>query len=286
MDERETGLQKAIVPRIEKTVDFYGDDVPVAQAEDGELYVPIRPITRYLGVSFSGQRERIMRDEVLSKKVQQVMMKGADGKNYEQLSLPLEMIPGWLFGVSTSRVRDELKEKLNRYRAECFKVLWNTFKQDIAPTQHQPSGLSSAEQTLEMAAVVYHLAQQQVEFEQRLGDIISGQAVDHERLSKMADYMRNFIQQTNTRLTSMELRLDPAASVSDEQAAEIALAVKNVAHAMDEQGQSGSYGKVYSEMYRRYRISSYKNLSRAKYDEVLGWLSKWYDEVMGENKLK
>lgn len=284
MDEQEVAPQKAIVPRIEKTVNFYGDDVPVAQAEDGELYVPIRPLTRYLGISFSGQRERILRDEVLSKKVQQVIMKGADGKNYEQLSLPLDMIPGWLFGISTSRVRDELKEKLNRYRAEGFRVLWDAFKQDIAPAQRQPTGLSSAEQTLEMAAVVYHLAQQQVEFEQRLGEVASDQAIDHERLSKMADYMRNFIQQTNTRLTSLELRLDPAASISDEQAAEIALAVKNVAHAMDERGQSGSYGKVYSEMYRRYRISGYKNLPRAKYDEVIGWLSKWYDEVVGKGK--
>jgi ORF6C domain len=75
----------------------------------------------------------------------------------------------------------------------------------------------------------------------------------------------------------------PTAAITDEQAAEIALAVKNVAQAMDERGQSGSYGKVYSELYRRYRISSYKNLPRARYDEVLGWLSKWYNEVVGES---
>jgi hypothetical protein len=95
----------------------------------------------------------------------------------------------------------------------------------------------------------------------------------------MADYMRGFIQQTNSRLSSLELRLDPAAAISDEQAAELALAVKNVAYAMDERGTSGGYGKIYSEMYRRYRLSSYKNLPRAKYDEVLAWLSRWYSDI-------
>ncbi len=283
MDEQTNS--ELVEPVAEKIVEFYGDQIPVARMRNDELFVPLRPLIEALGLERSSQQRRVQRDPVLADGMRSIIMRGADGRLREQLCLPLDLLPGWLFGVTTSKIRPELQDKLNRYRAECFKVLWSSFKQDIAPAQRQPTGLSSAEQTLEMAAVVYHLAQQQVEFEQRLGDVASGQAIDHERLGKMADYMRNFIQQTNTRLTSLELRLDPAASVSDEQAAEIALAVKNVAHAMDEQGQSGSYGKVYSEMYRRYRISGYKNLPRAKYDEVIAWLSRWYDEVTGEGKL-
>jgi len=57
-------IKTALVPQRERTVDFYGDDIPVAQIEDGTLYVALRPITDYLGVYFSAQRRRVLRDEV------------------------------------------------------------------------------------------------------------------------------------------------------------------------------------------------------------------------------
>ena len=37
--------------------------------------------------------------------------------------LVLEYLPGWLFGVMTSRVREEVRDKLTRYQEECFRVL-------------------------------------------------------------------------------------------------------------------------------------------------------------------
>lgn len=270
-------------PTAEKIVEFYGDQIPVAKMGE-DLFVPLRPVIEALGLERSSQQRRVQRDPVLSKGSRTILMRGADGRVREQLCLSLDLLPGWLFGVTTSRIKPELQAKLNRYRAECFRVLWDAFKADVTAAAPRRTDLSSAEQTLELAAVVYHLAQQQVEFERGLTDLAHAQAADHDRLSKVADYMRGFIQQTNTRLTSLELRLDPAAAISDAQAAEIALGVKNVAYAMEQQGQSGGYGKVYSELYRRYRISSYKNLPRAKYDEVIGWLSKWYDEVMGKEQ--
>lgn len=272
---------ESLKPKREQVVDFYGDPIPVAQLENGEVYVPLRPLTNFLGLDASGQRQRVTRDRVMSGRVRQVLMRGTDGKIYEQLSLPLSMIPGWLFGISTSRMKPELQDKLDLYRAECFDVLWRAFRSDILPADSSlPTNLTAAEQILQQTEALYKLALQQVELERQY------------RI--MAEYTRGFIQDTRgqlgshtaaladheQRLVGIELRLDPAASITDAQAAEIALAVKNVAYALE--GGSGSYGKVYSEMYRRYRISSYKNLPRAKYDEVLDWLSRWYEEITRE----
>ena len=53
----------------------------------------------------------------------------------ETLALPLEYLPGWLFGISASRVRKELKEKIMRYRRECFRVLWQAFQADALARQ-------------------------------------------------------------------------------------------------------------------------------------------------------
>jgi hypothetical protein len=47
------------------------------------------------------------------------------------LCLPLDLLPGWLFGIQPTRARPELVDKLKRYRRECFRVLWNTLKGDL-----------------------------------------------------------------------------------------------------------------------------------------------------------
>jgi hypothetical protein len=39
----------ALVPVSEEMVDFYGDQVPAVQLEDGTIMVPLRPICENLG---------------------------------------------------------------------------------------------------------------------------------------------------------------------------------------------------------------------------------------------
>lgn len=275
------GKLEVITPLTEKVVDFYGDQIPVAQANGDELYVPLRPLVDAIGLDRGSQQKRIQRDKVMSKRSRLVAMRGADGRVRDQLCLPLDLLPGWLFGIDTSRVRPEIQDKLDLYREQGFRVLWGAFKGEIIPYAAAPatSGLTMAQQTLEMITAMQHLAQQQVEMERRVTNVEGRQEV-------MASYMRGFIEDTRKRLqdseqrvSGLELRLDAGATISEAQAAEIALAVKNVGNALEQHGSSGGYAKVYSEMYRRYRVSSYKNLSRAKYDEVLAWLSRWYDEI-------
>ena len=47
-------------------------------------------------------------------------------------SLPLEYLPGYLFGINASRVKPELKEKVIRYQRECFRILWQAFQSRAA----------------------------------------------------------------------------------------------------------------------------------------------------------
>ncbi len=261
-----------------KTVDFYGDIIPAAQAGDGDVYVPIRALSLFLGLEPNAQNQRARRDRVLSRRLRSVEIDTGGGPQ-KVLCLPLQLIPGWLFGITTGKMGPELQHKLDIYRDECFDVLWRAFRDDIQPAVSQQISLTPAEQNLQQTEALYKLAQQQVELERQY--------------RVMADYTKGFIRDTRghltthdtalaeheQRLVSIELRLDPAANITDAQAAEIALAVKNVAFAMEERGSSGGYGKIYSEMYRRYRISSYKNLPGAKYDEVIAWLGRWFEDI-------
>jgi hypothetical protein len=263
----------AIVPVRERYVDFYGDQIVAAQTADEEIYVPVRPICTYLGLSWAGQRERINRDPVLAEAIRSVRVTRTEAGEREVLCLPLEFLPGWLFGISAARVKPELQEKITRYRRECFRVLWRAFQGDVlAAAPLPPTDVSGAALALEIATAVQHMAQQQLDMEGRLGQVAGRQEV-------MAEYMRGFIQKTEGRLTHLELQLSGGSTISEAQAAEIALAVKNVGQRLVSQGDKNGYAKVYSEMYRRYRISSYKNLPAARYQEVLDWLHGWYGEL-------
>jgi hypothetical protein len=260
----------ALVPVREQSADFYGDGIPVAQTPDGTPYVALRPITDHLGVAFGSQRLRVLRDRVIAPRLRILAMAAADGRRREVLCLPLDLLPGFLFGIATGKVRPDLVEKIDRYRADCFRVLWEAFTSDAlvpaaavaTPTDVAPSGAALA---LEIATAIQHLAQNQLELEQRVATVAGKQDV-------MADYVRGFIVETNRRLTSLERATATDATISDAQAADISLAVKAL-------GDGESYARVYADMYKRWRISTYKSLPARSYAEVMDWLHHWYLEV-------
>jgi hypothetical protein len=267
-----------IVPVREKEVDFYGDAILAAQGDDDTIWVPLRPLSDHLGLNWSGARQRVNRDPVLST-AQGVCIIHTPGGDQRMLCLPLDLIPGWLFGVTVSKVRPELQEKILRYQRECFRVLWNAFKSEVlpAPIEPRPTNLSGAAMALEIAEAVAALARQQLDLEQRY--------------TTMADYMRGFVQQVKStltthdrRLASIELRLDPKAVITEEQSAEIALAVKNVGQRLSTQSNRNGYAMVYSELYRRFGVTSYHNLSQSQHKQALAWLHGWYEELIGENE--
>ncbi len=58
--------KNALVPIEQETFEFYDDEIVAVRVKEGTVYVPVRPICELLGMDWSGQRQRIMRDPVLS----------------------------------------------------------------------------------------------------------------------------------------------------------------------------------------------------------------------------
>ncbi len=274
-------------PVEERQIDFYGDDltaVLVPAEPEPRIYVPIKPISDYLGLSWAGQSERIRRDPVLSEAMQLIRVTRIKSRrgNQEFLALPLDLLPGWLFGISASRVREELRDKIIRYQRECFRVLWDAFKHDILPPSHTdlsvPAGRSDAAIAYEIATAVQHLARQQMDMEQTLGRV-SGRV---DRMAHWASNVEQHLDSIDHRLDALEIEVSPAADISQEQAAELALAVKAVGQALTQRGEANGYQRVYGELYRRYSITSYKRLPRDRFTAVMEWLHAWHQELSGE----
>jgi len=282
--------QPILEPVNERHIDFYGDDVTavlVPTEVAPQIYVPVRALCEYLGLSWSGQRERILRDPVLSEAVRSVRVTRTERGERDVLALPLDVLPGWLFGINAARVREELRDKIIRYQRECFRVLWNAFKEDILPPAGHPlvpaptTSLTNAEMTLETLRALTHLAEQQVAFERKYD---ADMAHMNQRMDKMGRFLVEAHARTDERLAVLELRLSPDVPITDEQAGEISLAVKNVAAAMEATGTvKNAYQRVYAELYRRESTGSYKNIRQGRYQAVLDWLHDWHQQVTNES---
>ncbi len=265
-------------PLIQKTVVFYGDEiVAVQEAGTGVIYVPVGRLCDNLGIQRRTQMDRLREHEVLSQGLSSITVQTEGGPQSTEC-LRLDLIPLWLTTINPKRVNEAVRPKLVRYQVEAASVLWAAFRNDVLPAtelraETQPR--TGAELALEIATAIQHLAQQQLEIERSLKGV-------HTRMDGMARFLLGFAEKTDSRLSSLELQLSPQATISEAQAAELALAVKAVGHALAERGTKPGYSQVYGELYRRYGISSYKNLPQGKLAEVLRWLHSWHAELTGE----
>lgn len=269
----ETRGTTALVPLEERTVEFHEDTIRAAAVEvAGErcIYVPVRPIVEYLGLDWSAQRQRIMRDEVLAEAVQGVVItttpsgSGGGGGPQEMSCLPIEMLHGWLFGISASRVRPELREKVLRYRRDCFRVLWEAFRSEALAGASSPAAAPLA-QIRGLALAIAQMAEQQMVLEGRVDTVDT-------RLDRAAEAFGAL----QRRLGAVERRLTPAAYITDEQAQEIAARVKALAEYLTSKGPNKNhYQGIFAELYRRFGVSSYKLIRQEQYEAVLAFLEEW-----------
>ena len=283
---------KTLVP---KTIRFYDDELQAVQLEGGEIFVPVRRLCDNLGLDWSGQRQRINRHEVLHGAIKSVVViptqsaKPRTRPEQEMLCLPLDMIPGWLFGIPVGRVKEETRPKLLRYQRECFRVLWDAFKGDVLPAmapgiESPPEDLTPAEHALALAEAVYTMAKQQVTLERwllhhdtRLDAVEDTALAAHDA----AEAAHGRLDKAAAVVGALQLRVYcPYQVISEAQAAELAELVKHIAGRLGEQDPSKNhYQGVWGELHRRYGITTYRRVPADKFGEVVAWLEGWLESV-------
>ncbi|MBF0607438.1 MAG: phage antirepressor N-terminal domain-containing protein [Candidatus Magnetobacterium sp. LHC-1] len=105
----------------------FHEDTLTAIEQDSKIYVAMKPICEALGLDWRSQRTKIHVDEILSKGVV-VTTTPSPGGPQETTFLELKKFHGWLFKISTRRVKNPLtRAKLIRYQEECYDVLYEHF---------------------------------------------------------------------------------------------------------------------------------------------------------------
>jgi hypothetical protein len=271
-----------------------GDDIMAARVDAGDIYLPLRSMCDALGVSYQGQVARIRRDEVLADGLRTLRVETGGGIQGVQ-ALHLECVPLWLAGLEPSRVKEEIRPRLRVYKRWVRQKVWEAFATELGllqttdPDPVDPTALS-LRQVADLGRALTAMAEQQLAFQEeqtRVRGILS----DHEqrlgaqegRLDRAAQVMGETIREVR----ALKGRLDPGNVITDEQAAEVQEMVKVIAEELTRQSAGGGqqknyYSSLFTELHRRFRVSSYKNLTIEKYARAMAWLRD-YDDALGRS---
>ena len=272
----------ALVPVQQKEVEFYEDRITAVYAQDddrGDIYVSINQICDLLGIDRRGQQRRITNDAVLAKHTRQVVIQTAGGPQ-TVLCLPVDYMHGWLMSINANRVKADIQERLIRYQEQCHRVLAEAFREgrltadpgieELLQTSDSPS--AQAYRTLR---AMVRLARQQVVMEAELEAHAGRLAAAEVQLSDHAE-----------RLEDIEANLgDSTRFVTAEQASQISQAVKAIALELGKQTNRNEFGAVYGELYRKFGVTSYKEIPAVRFREAMDFLTEWYATVTGSDEL-
>jgi hypothetical protein len=254
--------EKSLVAVEQKQVELYGDSLTAVRANDGHIYVSVRHLCDALGLAQRAQVLRIQRQPVLADGYQGGIVMITPGGQQRVGMLRVDLVPLWLSGVETGRVKDEIRDKLEKYQREVARVLWEAFQEGRLTAEDSFEDLlqsdSEAVQAYKMLHAMVKLARNQILLESRL-------------------------EKHEARLDRIESQLgDPARYISAEQASQLSQAVKAVAMALGKKSGRNEYGGVYGELYRRFQIPGYRQLPAAKFEQAMHWLNDWLQSVTGE----
>jgi hypothetical protein len=141
-----------VTQSLTKVNDIY---IQVVENEKGH-FVPIRPICDALGIDEESQRKRINRDEILSSTAVIMTAVAEDGKEREMVCLPVKFVHGWLFSIDVSRVNEDAKENVLKYKMECYNVLYEHFFGKLE--QHKTNLIENAKCKAEIELLEKELA--------------------------------------------------------------------------------------------------------------------------------
>lgn len=269
-----TRLQNIFKPVEQKRVHFQEAEILAVRLEGGEIYVPLRPICQSLGLNWSGQTQKLNRDNVLSKYIKLVAVTHTDikpgskkPKQSNMLALPLDYLNGWLFKLSPSRIaNDDVRARIEQFQERCHHVLTEAFREGRLVADDNFDALlqqdTPATRAYMMIEAMRKMARQQVLLEARI------------------DSAETDIQSHAVRLDALEAKFNaPDHIVTEAQASQVAAAVKAIAMHWSKQSGKNQYGATYGRLYEQFGITSYKRLPAAKFEDAMNWLNSWFRDL-------
>ncbi|PBT57809.1 phage antirepressor Ant [Escherichia coli] len=176
-------------------VPFNGQQIITAMAA-GVAYVAMKPIVENLGMSWSTQQTKLMK-QISKFNCVHMNMVAADGKLRKLLCLPLKKLNGWLFSINPEKVRADIRDKLIQYQEECFTVLhdyWTKGKAENARKKTSVDDRTPLRDAVNMLVSKKHLMYPEAYamIHQRF-NVESIEELDASQIPKAVDYIHRVV---------------------------------------------------------------------------------------------
>ena len=274
LEEAEAASEQALVALQVSQVDFYGDELMAVLVEIGgerQVLVPLRQFCQYLGVDWASQYQRTKRDEILAREMAAVVITTTAGpgqhsgqQRHPAICLPLDLLPGWLFNISPSRVKPEYRERVQRYRGLCYRALWRAFQRGELFPVEEPTSVETSASTITGSHDLRVIA-------------LSEQI---ETLSAIVELM----QEHKAALLAEGNAMEAVAANQQELMTQM---VDRIVLEIDRRspGRPLTYAQVYAQVYGRlkhhFRVAKYDQVSDERFEEVQIWLQEEWRRVRG-----
>jgi hypothetical protein len=311
---QEVSEKTALTPIYTRQVDFHGDEITVVLVEERgqrQVYVLLRPLCTYMGLSWSSQLQRLREDEVLSEATTSVLLSNTESghrQRYTMIALQLEYLPGWIFSFTPKRVRKDLQEKIKRYRKDCYRVLWQAFVRGelfpfdeslvveaAAPTviqAHDTRIVALDEQIETLSAVVALMQEHKAALlaesnGSTLAVVVAGQQELLTRtdiISSQLDYVVGLLELLVGRQDTTEQKVikidERTAHLTPAHAKYVHDMVDRIVGAIDRRAPGGTlnYARVYAQVYGRFKryfnVPKYDQVADERFEQVKAWLQE------------
>ena len=251
---------------------FYGEVFKAYLASNRQWYIPIQDVCNALGVDTEGQRQRILRDEAIADRLENLPLETPyrDTTRVQEVScLNLRSLPYWLGTIEASRIKQEHRKKVILFKREFAEAAWAVFRSDMVP----PDLLAEMDTHLPPEEREYLEAMDQMRQVRKKLDLLSGRLDDE--LAKVGAEL----QDITGRLGTLEEALIDKKIVNPAQARllqEMIAAVAEVKYAKTKKPKSQCFAEVHEEFKSAFQVHIYSILPEEQLEAAITFLgSRW-----------
>jgi hypothetical protein len=277
-DDTEAGAgQASEVPQeqavAQELVPFLGDELAAAQTAGGSVYITLPGMCRALGLGSQAQLQRIQRTAVLAKGLRAIPLRTRGGVQTVNC-LRVDMVALWLAGAETGRMKPEFRAKVERYQEELAPVAMDLFMRlaglrtaDLVPAGGDPRIAALAEQIDDLGDVVAMLREHLASL--ATAEQVAGISLRLDQALALLGSLAERQDATETQVAHIDertQRLTPAhAQAVREMVDRIVVETRSLPIPL-------TYPMLYGRLKRRFRASTYKEITDDLFDDVMDYL--------------
>jgi hypothetical protein len=227
------------------------------------------------------------------------------------ICLPFDLLPGWLFTISSTRVHPDLQEKIHQYRQKCYRALWEAFvrgdlfseEESTVPSPRAKTVTSSGieaidtltEQINTLSAIVAFLQEHRRALREEARQVVSIVEAGQQELLHRADQLSAQLSsvsalleqlvgrhaETEAHLARIDVRtqrLTPA------HARAVQGLVERIVRESERRNKPGSaliHAQVYGRLKTHFRAGKFDEIPDERYPEVEAFLRELLRKVIG-----